>query len=306
MKWLAVALSAAYLLSAKDVARPHITGVAHIGIFAHDYEKSRAFYRDFLGFEEAYDLKNSDGTPSMTFFKVNERQYIELFVEKEPDTDRLNHISVETDDIDAMRDYLASRGLPVPAKAGTGRIKNRSFTIKDPDGHGVEFVQYMPDGWTVREKGKHLPDSRISQRIAHVGVIVTDVPASMKFYKEILGFEETWRGSSTGTQLSWINLKVPDGKDYVELMLYKDAPEPTKRGTAHHLCLEVPSVATAVAELEAKPSRKQYSRTLEPKVGINRKRQVNLFDPDGTRTELMEPVTIDGKPTPPSTAPPPK
>jgi len=38
---------------------------------------------------------------------------------------------------------------------------------------------------------------------------------------------------------------------------------------------------------------------------VNRKRQVNLFDPDGTRVELMEPVTIDGKPTPPSTAPPP-
>jgi hypothetical protein len=72
------------------------------------------------------------------------------------------------------------------------------------------------------------------------------------------------------------------------------------------LCLEVPSVAAAVTELEAKPYRKQYTRALEPKVGINRKRQVNLFDPDGTRTELMEGVTIDGKPTPPSTAPPPK
>jgi lactoylglutathione lyase len=41
------------------------------------------------------------------------------------------------------------------------------------------------------------------------------------------------------------------------------------------------------------------------KVGVNRKRQANLFDPDGTRIELMEPTTIDGKPAPPSTAPPP-
>jgi hypothetical protein len=39
------------------------------------------------------------------------------------------------------------------------------------------------------------------------------------------------------------------------------------------------------------------------RLGINRKRQANLFDPDGTRTELMEPNTIDGKPTPSSTAP---
>jgi lactoylglutathione lyase len=33
--------------------------------------------------------------------------------------------------------------------------------------------------------------------------------------------------------------------------------------------------------------------------------EVNLFDPDGTRVELMEPNTIDGKPAPSSTAPPP-
>jgi lactoylglutathione lyase len=33
---------------------------------------------------------------------------------------------------------------------------------------------------------------------------------------------------------------------------------------------------------------------------------VNLFDPDGTRVELMEPETIDGQPAPPSTLPPPR
>jgi lactoylglutathione lyase len=43
----------------------------------------------------------------------------------------------------------------------------------------------------------------------------------------------------------------------------------------------------------------------EMKVGVNRKRQVNIFDPDGSRVELMEPTMIDGKPTPPSTALPP-
>jgi lactoylglutathione lyase len=42
------------------------------------------------------------------------------------------------------------------------------------------------------------------------------------------------------------------------------------------------------------------------RTGINRKRQVNLFDPDGTRVELMEPDTIDGRPVPSSTLPPPR
>ena len=36
---------------------------------------------------------------------------------------------------------------------------------------------------------------------------------------------------------------------------------------------------------------------------MNSKRQINLYDPDGTRIELMEPNTVDGKPAPDSTAP---
>jgi catechol 2,3-dioxygenase-like lactoylglutathione lyase family enzyme len=305
VKLLAFALAASALLSAQQARRPRITGVAHIAVYASDFEKSRAFYRDFLGFEEPYSLSNPDGTLSMAFFKINERQYIELFPEKTPKTDRLNHISIETDNAEAMRQYLASRGVAVPKQVGKGRIGNSNFNIKDPEGHTVEIVQYEPDGWTVRERGKHLPDTRISTRMMHLGIIVTALEPEMKFYTEVLGFRETWRGSSDGKVLSWVNLKVPDGDDYIEFMLFKDAPAPDRRGTAHHLCLEVPDVAAAVTKLEATPYRKQYPRTIESKTGINRKRQANLYDPDGTRIEVMEPVTVDGKPAPSSTALPP-
>ena len=47
-------------LFAQTPPRPHITGVSHIAIYAHDYEKSRAFYGQFLGFQEPYSLKNPD------------------------------------------------------------------------------------------------------------------------------------------------------------------------------------------------------------------------------------------------------
>ena len=305
MKWWCGFLLAASLL-AQDAARPRILGVAHIAIYAADYEKSRAFYRDFLGFEEPYSLANPDGTPSMTFFKINERQYIELFPETAPHTDRLNHIAIETDNAEAMRVYLASRGVAVPKQVGKGRIGNSNFNIKDPEGHTVEIVQYQPDSWTVRERGRHMPETRVSKRMMHAGIVVTALDPEMEFYTGVLGFREFWRGSSSGTQLSWINLKVPDGEDYIELMLYKDAPPPEGRGSAHHLCLEVSGVAASVAALEARPYRKQYERAIEPRVGVNRKRQANLFDPDGTRTELMEPVTVDGEPAPSSQAPPPR
>ncbi len=45
---------------------------------------------------------------------------------------------------------------------------------------------------------------------------------------------------------------------------------------------------------------------MEIATGVNRKRQLNLWDPDGTRVEIMEPRTVDGVPAPSSTAPPPK
>jgi catechol 2,3-dioxygenase-like lactoylglutathione lyase family enzyme len=286
--------------------RPHILGVAHIAVFAHDYEKSRSFYGDFLGFEEPYSLKNKDGSASMTFFKINDHQYIELFPEREANSDRLSHISLETDNIEALRVYLASKGVKVPDHAQPARIGNLSFNIIDPAGHQVEMVQYMPGGKTVAAYGKYMSDTRISSHMTHVGLIVTQLDPEYKFYTEILGFKETWRGSSSGTVLSWVNLKVPDGDDYIEFMLAKDEPGPTHRGSAHHLCLQVPDVAASVERLKTRPYFKTYDHPIEIHVGINRKRQANLFDPDGTRTELMEPATIDGKPAPPSTAPPPE
>ncbi len=105
--------------------------------------------------------------------------------------------------------------------------------------------------------------------------------------------------------LSWVNMRVPDGEDYIEFMLYSTPPENEQRGVKNHICLVVPDIEKAVAELKSRPAYKAYGKAIEIKTGVNRKRQANLFDPDGTRVELMEPNTVDGKPAPPSPAPPP-
>jgi lactoylglutathione lyase len=101
-------------------------------------------------------------------------------------------------------------------------------------------------------------------------------------------------------------MRVPGGEDYIEFMLMKDSPPPAGRGTAHHLAFETTDMAASVAALQARASRTQYTRKIETRVGVNRRRQANLYDPDGSRSELMEPVTVDGKPVPSSTAPPPQ
>ena len=305
--FLSAALTTSAIAAAPDAPkRPKILGIAHIALFVHDIEASRAYYRDLLGYREVFKLDKPDGSLSLTFVKINEHQYIELFPEVTPGTDRLNHISIETDDAEAMRVYLAAKGIKVPDKVGKGRIKNSNFNIKDPDGHTVEIVQYEPEGWTIRDAGKAVNGPRISTRMSHLGIAVGTLEPAMKFYGELLGFTETWRGSKDGKTLSWVNLKVPDGKDYIEFMLYDKAPDLKALGTMHHICLEVSDINKALADLEGRPARKAYTRPLEIRTGVNRKRQMNLFDPDGTRSELMEPGTIDGKPTPSATAAPPR
>ena len=217
----------------------------------------------------------------------------------------LNHISFQTDNADAMRDYLSAKGVKVPEKVGKGQIGNKNFNITDPDGNIVEIVSYEPGGWTVRDRGKFLPDTRISKHIPHIGVLIGSVSAAMDFYHGILGFDEIWRGGGSAAKpLSWINMRVPNGPDYLEWMLHGAKPEPEKYGSKNHLALEVPDCEKAVAILKSRPASANFKME-EVKVGVNRKRQVNLFDADGTRVELMEPTTIDGKPTPPSTAKPP-
>ena len=154
--------------------------------------------------------------------------------------------------------------------------------------------------------GKFLPADRISPGIYHIGFLVGNTAKSLAFYEDVLGFKETWRGGRDPKVLSWINLRVPDGTDYIELMLYAKLPE--KYGTANHTSLVVPDIQKAMADLEARPGYKTYltyQKPLEMHVGVNGKRQVNLYDPDGTRVELMEAHTADGKPVPPSQAPPP-
>jgi catechol 2,3-dioxygenase-like lactoylglutathione lyase family enzyme len=294
------------VLSAETPQRPRITGIAHISLFSHDCAKTRSFYSDFLGFQEPYTLKNSDGSLSMMFFKINDRQYIEIAPELQAETDRLSHISLETDDVEALRIYLASKGVKVPNQAHRGRLGNLSFDITDPAGHRVEMTQYMPDGWTMRAAGKYMSDSRLSERMEHVGLVVTDLDPEYKFYTDILGFKETYRGGKAGAAvLSWINLTVPEGDDYIELMLFKQEPDVPQLGAQHHLDVQVPDVTASIVALKAKPYYKEYGRDIELHLAPNHKRQTNVFDPDGTRIEIMEPSTIDGKPSPTSTSPPP-
>jgi catechol 2,3-dioxygenase-like lactoylglutathione lyase family enzyme len=294
-------------LAPTQPSRPRLLGLAHIGVFVSDLARARVFYADLLGFDEAFTLPGKGGTVDAAFVKINDRQWIELLNRPTEGNGQLDHVALYTDNADGMRAYLGSRGIAVPERIGASADGNRTFRVKDPDGHAIEFVEYVADSLTGRDAGRHLPASRLSSQAIHAGILVGDLRRANAFYADVLGFTEFWRGNSLKSQsLSWVNMRVPDGTDYLEFMLYESMPAPANRGSAHHLCLVVPDVERALAAFESRPARGAYTRELRINTGVNRKRQLNLFDPDGTRVELMEPDTVDGKPAPSSTLPPPR
>ena len=278
--------------------RPPIVGIAQIALKTGNLAGAREFYGHTLGFQEAFsvrvaknapaDLAGSPGDLIVTFFKVNDHQYIELTPDLMNLTeDRLSHFAFETTDIHALRDYLAANGVEVPGTLKPGAAGNLSFAVKDPDGHTVEFVEYIEGSLHSRNFGKFLPGTRISQHMIHVGVTVRDRAAADHFYKDILGFQSIWYGGMTDNRVDWVDMRVPDGTDWLEYMLNVRDPSPRTLGVMHHFALGVPDIHAAYREVVGRGYKAE-----QPKIGRDGKWQLNLYDPDFTRAELMEPKPV--------------
>ncbi len=137
--------------------RPPILRIAHIALYVHDLEKAQAFYGDLLGFAQPLRLYQEDGSTRVTTFKINDRQFIEIIPGFPKDqVDPLSHIALETSDVERLRVYLMEKGISVPEKVGKGDDGNLTLSVRDPDGHGVEFIQYLPDSPTYENPGKLL------------------------------------------------------------------------------------------------------------------------------------------------------
>jgi len=177
-------------------------------------------------YQEPFTLnKPNGGGLLLTYFKVNDHQYIEVFPElNDPKQDRLSHISFETTNADQLRAYLGSQGVKVPDQLESRQDGNRGFSVKDPDGHTVEFVEYVEGSLHSRNFGKFLPAT------PH---FPTDYPRGRSgqrprprrsLYRDILGFKDIWHGGMKDDRTDWVDMRVPDGTDWLEYMLTSTIP----------------------------------------------------------------------------------
>jgi lactoylglutathione lyase len=261
---------------------PVITGINHVAFRVSDVAAARSFYEGVLG------LSLAESPPGKRLqYIVGHRQSVVLEPGLRPDDDeRFAHIAYDTPDVKALSAHLAARGIEV--RQPPERCREDAVWVLDPEGHSVEFVESAWPPAVPAPSGSRA----ISTRLLHAGVVVRHEERAHAFYREILGFSETWRGGRTAGITQWVNMRVPGGTDYLEYMLVTEPPDRRQRGVLHHLCLLVPDVQASFEEAARRSAKIGRPLTATPNIGVNGRWQLNLYDPDGTRTELMEPFTV--------------
>jgi catechol 2,3-dioxygenase-like lactoylglutathione lyase family enzyme len=269
-------------------ARPAITGVSHLAVYSTDPVASDHFYTVVLGARKGADPED----PAGTRYYLSQRQFVEVLpAPAGHGASMLAHVAYTTSDAAALRAWLVGQGMPGLSPVRRGSNGDRWFAGHDPEGNEVQFVQPGTTG-TRAEPGA------ISGRIIHVGYMVHDRAREDGFYRRLLGFRPYWFGAMKPGAIDWISQQTPDGPDWLEYMMVGpgsttplDHVDAHQLGVLNHLSLGVPNMEAAVTRLIAE--NRLSPRHDGPQMGLDGKWQANLYDPDGTRVELMEfqPVT---------------
>jgi catechol 2,3-dioxygenase-like lactoylglutathione lyase family enzyme len=292
-------LALSFVASAQSaMPRPPITGVSHICMYASNVAATEHFFVFNIGAAKAPDPENSAGQR----YYVSATQFIEVLPLPQGKTATLlDHVAFITTDAEGLRNYFVAYNA-APGELQTGRDGSRWFKVNDPEGNIIEFVQYsgqQPVLPAYNPVGSHL---------IHVGFVTSSYESEDYFFKGLLGFRPYWYGSSAPGAISWMMQQVPDGTDWMEYMLSSGAPgtpHPQQAlGGSNHVSIGVMDMAATAATL--KKDNRLGVGSNGPKVGPDGKWQLNLFDPDGNRIEIMEYGNVQPPCCSPFTAPNPK
>ncbi len=275
--------SAVLLMASSLVAqspRPSITGISHLCVYATDAAAAEHFYTVDLKATKGTDPENAKGTR----YYFSPTQFVEVLpLPAGQGISRMDHVAFNTTDAAGLRQYLAAHHAPALSELHQSG-GSTWFESKDPEGNTVQFVQ--PAG------GEGAP-SAISHRIIHIGYMVHSKAAEDAFFHEVLGFRPYWYGASKPDKVDWVSLQAPNGPDWLEYMLVGDgSTTPLARvdagelGVLNHFSLGVNNMEQAMTVLTAE--NRLSPKHNGPQMGLDGKWQANLYDPDGTRVELME------------------
>jgi catechol 2,3-dioxygenase-like lactoylglutathione lyase family enzyme len=272
--------------------RPKIYGIAYVRIKSSDFQKSSETYSKILGLGNGkygcVKVKNP-------CYVVNALQNVELTQGNAGDPGSwLEEVAFRTNSVARMREYLQSLGILV---SGVESTPNGAPLVEaqDPEGNRIAFVE-LAGGQTLAP----VTPTQVSYRLFHAGFVVRDLPLMKHFYMDQLGFRLYWKGGfkdlppgtpGKDSDIDWYEIQVPNGSDWVEFMLNILAnADHQELGVQNHFCLGVANMEEALNQLH-KNGLAPDSKFADDKSEIGRdgKWQFDIFDPDLTRIELMEP-----------------
>ena len=124
------------------------TRIHHVAIICSNYEVSKKFYTEILGFQVINEVFRAERNSYKLDLRVGDRSQIELFSFPNPPhrVDRpeacgLRHLAFEVDDIDRAVWELTSQGIAVE-NIRIDEITGKKFTFfQDPDNLPLEIYQ---------------------------------------------------------------------------------------------------------------------------------------------------------------------
>ena len=125
--------------------------LGHLAIRAKDIEATAKFYREIIGFQEAFRMNNpGDGKLGTIYMYIAPSQFIEIFPngdggQADNNTIGIKHICIEVDNAAEFQEILRARGAPIDTELKTGISKCIQFWTHDPDGNRIEFMELPPE-----------------------------------------------------------------------------------------------------------------------------------------------------------------
>ena len=121
--------------------------IHHVAIICSNYQRSKKFYTELLGFKVLHEAYRSDRDSYKLDLGFGKQQ-IELFSfpnpparPSRPEAMGLRHLAFSVDNITTAREYLLSHGVdcePLREDPYTGR---KFFFFQDPDSLPLEFYE---------------------------------------------------------------------------------------------------------------------------------------------------------------------
>jgi glyoxylase I family protein len=123
-------------------------GFHHVAIICSNYERSKHFYVEILGFSILQETFRAERNSYKLDLKVGERDQIELFSfpappprPSRPEAQGLRHLAFAVDDLDGAIAHLQIHDVAVEA-VRVDEITHKRFTFfQDPDGLPLEIYE---------------------------------------------------------------------------------------------------------------------------------------------------------------------